>query len=82
MRSIGKKRNGIIDIYRVIAAVLIVLTHYNGGVIGLRYLSESLGRIGVPIFFMITGYFFFSKIQYHSCIDNYNKLRVVLVCNI
>ncbi|WP_421825361.1 acyltransferase family protein [Lacticaseibacillus hulanensis] len=54
-------RNGTIDILRVVFALLIIMIHYNGGEKLLSILANTVGRLGVPFFFLVSGFFFFRK---------------------
>lgn len=56
-----KKRNIMIDGARLILAILIVMIHYGGNVGIYKFMGNTIGRIGVPIFMIITGYYFFEK---------------------
>lgn len=56
-----KQRDITVDLFRVIASVLVVLIHTtpNEGVPGLYFLSVTIGRYAVPFFMLVTGYFYF-----------------------
>ncbi|TYC49865.1 acyltransferase [Weissella muntiaci] len=56
-----KKRNASLDIFRIIAALLVILIHFSGNYF--PQVAYVFGKIVVPIFMMITGYFFFRKVQ-------------------
>lgn len=56
-----KTRNAYLDIYRVIAAILIIMIHTCMSIFSLKFVANTIGRYGVPIFMMITGYFYFNN---------------------
>lgn len=66
--TVIKKRCNSIDIFRYVCAVLVVIIHtepfYTGeySVVGV-FLKDYLARIAVPFFFVVSGYFFFLKID-------------------
>lgn len=65
--EITEKRNNIVDIFRLICAILVVAIHTNPltdinyyfGYLG----SQILPRIAVPFFFSISGYYYIKKLQ-------------------
>ena len=63
--SAALKRNGSIDIFRVIVSMAIVMIHFGSGVPIYSPIYNTLGRMGVPFFFIVTGYFYFRK-QLHN----------------
>lgn len=68
----GEKRNASLDVIRTIAIILVVLTHsveaafplhrisvmssLGTGTLSFCYIAFTLGRIGVPLFFLLSGY--------------------------
>lgn len=65
----GKKRNVTIDVFRLIASILIIFIHtsmikINGYIKfnpNLYIIASTISRYCVPIFMMITGYFYYLK---------------------
>lgn len=54
-------RNGSIDLFRLLVSMVIVMIHFGIGVKIYSPVYNTLGRMGVPFFFLVTGYFYFSK---------------------
>lgn len=54
-------RNGTIDLFRVAFALLIIMIHFNGEEKPLLLLANTIGRLGVPFFFLVSGFFFFKN---------------------
>lgn len=56
-----KSENALVDIVKIIMAILVVCIHtnplYSYSNIANFYLTEGLGRIAVPVFFVYAGYF-------------------------
>jgi hypothetical protein len=52
-------RNGTIDIFRVIAAILVIGIHTDKNATGLEQVTQTVGRIAVPFFMMVTSYYAF-----------------------
>ncbi|MBJ7658599.1 acyltransferase family protein [Weissella confusa] len=65
------KRYDAIDLFRVIAAILVLGIHSemirNSGILG-EIINVYFGRIAVPFFLLITGYFVLGNVNF----DNYN----------
>lgn len=60
--SPGKTRESGIDLLKAIACFMIVCLHFPGTNIAIfRNIQVCLGRCGVPIFFIISGYFIGKK---------------------
>ncbi len=57
----SKKRNGVIDILRVVMAVLVITIHTAGTQKELSLIASSIARLAVPFFMCTTSYYFFSK---------------------
>lgn len=75
-----KTRNAYLDVYRVIAAILIIMIHSCMAIPSLRFIANTIGRYGVPIFMMITGYFYFNnptKDRLNKTIKNLLKLWII-----
>lgn len=55
-----KKRNNLIDALKCLACLGVIFLHFPTNEYGDRfvYLQTAIGRCGVPIFFMASGYFF------------------------
>lgn len=67
-------RNSVLDQWRLIAAFMVILLHAPlPGVCGL--IAESLSRVAVPFFFMISGYYAYGR----SVDDRKKKMRRTLV---
>lgn len=64
-----KSRNATIDIFRVVGAILIIMIHTSSHNIVFYAVANTLGRYVVPIFMMITGYFY-----YHNKLSQKKKL--------
>ncbi|WP_436666067.1 acyltransferase family protein [Latilactobacillus sakei] len=56
---VKKTRNSAIDIYRLFAAIFVVMIHTAGDNKSLLLISGTIGRVSVPFFMMISGYFIF-----------------------
>lgn len=58
-----KKRNNLIDALKCLACLAVVFLHFPTEEYGRRFvfLQTAIGRCGVPLFFMISGYFFSLK---------------------
>ena len=75
--QIAKKRNASLDVIRTIAVLLVVLNHaaeaifpfsetdamasQGTGMLTFGYAAETLGRIGVPLFLLLSGYLLLSR---------------------
>ena len=60
MNNSNKKTYIGIDVFKLICAVLIIYMHtycFDGGVIG-SWIKNILASVGVPFFFIVSGYFF------------------------
>lgn len=57
------KRNGLVDVTRMICAILVVAIHTNLGKENelTWILFQTIARIAVPYFLVVTGWFFLSK---------------------
>lgn len=57
------KRNGLVDVTRMICAILVVAIHTNLGKENelTWILFQTIARIAVPYFLVVTGCFFLSK---------------------
>lgn len=68
--SINNNRNRVLDLFKILAALFVVMIHYNnvGGLWGdyYTYFINGLARFAVPTFFMITGYFLPTLIFSHK----------------
>ncbi|MBQ8791940.1 MAG: acyltransferase [Ruminiclostridium sp.] len=55
-----KKRNNLIDALKCLACLAVILLHFPTNEYGDRfvYFQTAIGRCGVPLFFMASGYFF------------------------
>lgn len=56
-----EKRNGAIDLFRLFGAVMVIMIHTNMGIPIFYFLANTIGRYAVPIFMIITGFFFFKN---------------------
>lgn len=56
-----KNRNSSIDIFRVIGSFLIIMIHTNKGNLFLNFIANTFGRLVVPIFMIITAFFYFKQ---------------------
>jgi hypothetical protein len=52
-------RNGTIDLFRVIVAILVIGIHTDKNAVGLEQVTQTVGRIAVPFFMMVTSYYAF-----------------------
>ena len=68
--SVG--RNGSIDLFRLVVSMAIVMIHFGTGVRIYSPIYNTLGRMGVPFFFLVTGYFYFSKVTDHKVEEKFN----------
>lgn len=57
-----KERKDLMDVYKLIASVLIVIIHLDFKD-EIKIVSYFFGRIGVPIFFVSAGYWYYRKLQ-------------------
>jgi surface polysaccharide O-acyltransferase-like enzyme len=57
-----KTRNASIDVFRVVAAIMVVMIHTSGRSPILMQISSGAARISVPFFMMTSAYFFFSRL--------------------
>lgn len=70
-----KKDFQCVDIAKLICALLVVFTHtycYDGGVIGF-WIRDHLSSIGVPFFFIVSGYFYANGLSRASNKETYFK---------
>lgn len=77
-----KRRNGTIDIFRLVFSALIVMIHYSGNFKIYSISNNTIGRLGVPFFFMVTGFFYFSKqrrMHQLKWLDTWKYLREILL---
>lgn len=58
---VNQERNGAIDLFRLIVSMAIVSVHWEGTYGPYKLLAGTFGRLGVPFFLLVTGYFYFSK---------------------
>lgn len=73
-----EKRNNSIDNLKAICTFLIVCIHVPfPGEIGAYFIT--LTRIAVPIFFMITGFFYLDIIFYHKEVKQIKKILKLLI---
>lgn len=80
---VDKKRNGSIDFFRVIAAAAIIMIHFSGQFKPYAIFESSFGKMGVPFFFLVTGYFYFNNTRRLHYFDlrqvfNYEKKMLIL----
>ena len=81
------KRNGLVDVTRMICAILVVAIHTNLGKENelTRILFQTIARIAVPYFLVVTGWFFYrNTLKNHRAIFKYimNLLRAYLIASI
>lgn len=83
-----KSENALIDIIKIIMAILVVCIHTNPldsySAIANFYLIEGLGRVAVPVFFIYVGYFLrenYKNITVNNVIHGryYRKLLIMYV---
>ena len=69
------------DLLKLICSMLIIFLHINPFPYNsfLRFFTRSIANIGVPIFFMLSGFFFFSKIYKAPESDHKNVLKNYLI---
>ncbi len=76
------ERNTSIDIGRFLAAFLVVSLHTRLQVPYLGAIFGSLGKIAVPYFFMVSGYYLFSQDQLlvkHKAKKNIKKISIIII---
>lgn len=81
------KRNGLVDVTRMICAILVVAIHTNLGKENelTWILFQTIARIAVPYFLVVTGWFFYrNTLKNHRAIFKYimNLLRAYLIASI
>jgi len=76
----GKERNQALDLLRLIASFMVIVIHAPlPGCIGV--LAESISRIAVPLFFMISGYYVFPKSDLQLK-EKMRKTELMLLCSV
>lgn len=60
-KSAKTKRNGSIDIFRLVISIVIISIHYGQSYRPYELIANSVARLGVPFFFLVTGFFFFKR---------------------
>lgn len=74
-----RARNNKIDILRIIAAFSVIFIHCESFV--LHSPAAALARFAVPVFFMISGYFFFDRINPSKFKKRIKHYCIILLCS-
>ena len=66
-------RQSSFDVLKCIAAFLVVIIHYG------PYCMSSISRIMVPLFFMITGYYFITFSEISKFWKHFKKIAIMAI---
>ena len=81
-----KRQYAGFDILKFICSILIVFLHINPFTGTIRYFSRAIANIGVPCFFIISGFLFFEKLENlgknnkRIVLARYLKRMITLLC--
>lgn len=70
----NKKFLGL-DILKFICSILIVFLHINPFSKDIYFITKAIGNLGVPCFFIISGFFFYSKL-YNSPVNKHREIFI------